>query len=259
MLATIASVTKRQASARHRQSTAELAECIGHDLNNLLNIISTGTMVQLRLSGDGPVAEISHRIQAAVWRASVLTHRLFTLSEPLLENVLELGGALEDVVTLAQMTAGDHVRIEIVSAHEAWTVRVNSCDFERALLNLVLNGAQAICGSGTVLVTARNRSLSRDHCSRLRLVGDDFVEIQITDSGRGMTADTMARAFEPHFTTKGSSGGSGLGLAQVQAFVVRAGGAIEGASRLGAGTTMSMYLPRAPRQERSERARGDSA
>jgi len=197
---------------------------------------------------DSQLAENSRRIQAAVWRAAVLTQRLFDLSGSVSDGVLELPRALDEVLNLARMAAGERVEIQIVSAPETWTVSADPAEFGRAILNLIINGAQSIDEEGTVVVKTINTVLSEGQSSKLCLGRREFVQIQVTDSGRGMTAATMARAFEPHFTTKPGTRGTGLGLAQVRAFIQRSGGAIEATSDLGAGTTMSMYLPRADRE-----------
>jgi signal transduction histidine kinase len=240
--------SRDKGTSREIALTPDIAGCIGHDLNNLLDIILKSATMQLRLSADLKVAENSRRIQAAVRHAALLTHQLFTISEVGPGAMVEVTPALHEVVNLARVAAGERINIQIQSAPETWTVSADPSEFGRAILNLLINGTQAIRGSGTVVVKSLNTVLSVDQSAKLSLGGQDFVQIQITDSGRGMSAATLAQAFVPHFTTKPSAGKSGLGLAQVHAFIRRSGGAIEAVSGVGAGTTMSMYLPRAHRR-----------
>jgi signal transduction histidine kinase len=226
------------------ESAAELAGSIAHDLNNLLDVISKLAALQARGQDLSQTVQISRRIEAAVLRAAKLTHRLFDLGAPVAERT-ELPGALAEVADLVRVSAGENVVIQTFSDPQTWAVTVDASDLQRAIMNLAINSVRAMPGGGTLVMTTLNTVLSEQRRADLRLDGREFVEIRVADSGRGMTPDTLAHAFEPHFTTKPDSTGTGLGLAQVQAFVQQSNGALQVTTSPGAGTTISLYLPSA--------------
>lgn len=222
----------------------ELAGSIAHDLNNLLDVISKLAALQIRGQDRSQTLRTSHQIEAAVQRAAELTHQLFGMESSVAERV-ELPAALAEVADRARVTAGDNIVIRTISEPQTWPVTVNASDLQRAILNLAINSVQAMPGGGTIVMTTLNTVLSEQRCADLRLNGREFVEIRVADSGRGMSPDTLAHAFDPHFTTKPNRFGTGLGLSQVQAFVQRSHGALDVDTSLGVGTTISLYLPSA--------------
>lgn len=226
------------------ESAAEITGGIAHDLNNLLDVISKLASLQIRAKDLSQTWQISHQIQATVQRAAKLTHRLFVVRTPVAECT-ELPGALADVVDMARVSAGENFIFRTISEPKTWAVTVDASDLQRAIMNLAINSVEAMPDGGTIVMTTLNTVLSDQRCAELHLHGREFVEIRVADTGRGMSAETLARAFEPHFTTKLDRTGTGLGLAQVQAFVRRSNGAIDVTTTTGVGTTISLYLPSA--------------
>lgn len=226
------------------EAFAEIAGGIAHDLNNLLDVISKLAAQQIRGHDLSQTLRFSHQIEAAVQRAAKLTHRLFGLDPSIPERIV-LPDALAEVADRARVSAGENIVIQTISEPQTWAVRANASDLQRAILNLAINSVQAMPGGGTLIMTTLNTVLSDQRCADLRLEGREFVEIRLADSGGGMSADTLAHAFDHHFTTKANRFGTGLGLSQVQAFVQRSRGALQVNTSLGVGTTISIYLPSA--------------
>jgi len=128
-----------------------------------------------------------------------------------------------------------------------WPVLVDANQLENALVNLALNARDAMGGRGTLTIQTANCRLEEAHAAAHpgATVGD-HVAISVRDTGAGMPKEVRERAFDPFFTTKGAGKGTGLGLSQVYGFVTRFGGHCTIDSELGAGTTVTLYLPRYP-------------
>jgi signal transduction histidine kinase len=130
---------------------------------------------------------------------------------------------------------------------DLWNVLVDPNQLENVLLNLVINARDAMDGGGGNVTIALG-NLVVDPADQLAYSGirpGEFVTIAVTDTGSGMPPDVMERAFEPFFTTKPEGKGTGLGLSMAHGFVKQSGGHIRLASRPGAGTTVTIFLPRA--------------
>jgi CheY-like chemotaxis protein len=123
-----------------------------------------------------------------------------------------------------------------------WPVAVDVHELELALVNLVVNARDAMPGGGTITIAARNRVL-RPEDTPDHLAGD-FVELAVADTGCGIEPDILPKVFEPFFTTKQLDKGTGLGLSQVYGLTRQSGGTMTIASRVGKGTTLTLYLPR---------------
>jgi CheY-like chemotaxis protein len=130
-------------------------------------------------------------------------------------------------------------------APELWRCRIDPIQFEAAILNLAVNARDAMSGAGRVIIEAANAPIDAEpHIAATELAAGAYVRVRVTDSGSGMDPEIATRAFEPFFTTKDVGKGSGLGLSQVYGFVKQSGGHVVIESAPGAGTTVSLYLPR---------------
>jgi CheY-like chemotaxis protein len=146
---------------------------------------------------------------------------------------------------LIRRSVGPDITVRVDAEQAADAVLCDPNQLENALLNLAINGRDAMAVGGELLVAVRATRL-RD--ADLRPEEDappgDYVELRVTDTGTGMDAQTAARAFEPFFTTKPQGSGSGLGLSQIYGFVRQSGGVVRLDSELGRGTTVRLLLPR---------------
>ena len=145
---------------------------------------------------------------------------------------------------MLQRTVGDRVVVETEESRDLWPAMIDRTQAEMALLNLGVNARDAMPDGGTLTLRASNVAV-RAATPALPVAPGDYVCIAVTDTGSGMSEETMRRAFEPFYTTKDVGRGSGLGLSQVHGFAVQSGGAVTLGSRLGTGTTVTLYLPRA--------------
>src|SRR6202043_3627237 len=136
--------------------------------------------------------------------------------------------------------------IHIETKHHCglWPALVDPTQLELAVLNLAINARDAMQVGGTLTVETKNSILGPPQSAEDPLAGE-FVAVSVSDSGTGMTDDIRAKVFEPFFTTKEVGKGSGLGLSQVLGFAKQSGGGVCIESRLGAGTAVPVYLPRA--------------
>jgi CheY-like chemotaxis protein len=136
------------------------------------------------------------------------------------------------------------VRLQISLGVEVWPALTDANQLENAILNLAINGRDAMPGGGVLSIQTSNTSLSPKESTDDDLEPGDYVLVSVTDSGVGMSPETMARAFDPFFTTKPIGQGTGLGLSMIYGFAKQSRGQVRIKSALGEGTSISLYLPR---------------
>ena len=235
------------------EAVGQLTGGVAHDFNNLLQVISAN----LQLMGKHAAGNdrIERRLASAldaVRRGAKLAAQLLAFSrrqalEPKVVNVGRLVLAMEDMVRRA---IGEAIQIGIVVTDEPWNALIDPTQIESAVLNLALNGRDAMKGNGKLTLTISNVALDAAYAkSHVDVLPGDYVRLAVRDTGTGMTPEVMAQVFEPFFSTKPAGSGTGLGLSMVYGFVKQSGGHVEVQSRLGAGTTMALYLPRTERVE----------
>jgi CheY-like chemotaxis protein len=191
--------------------------------------------------------EASRHIDSALEganRAAALTRRLlsFARAEPLLPGAIQPGQLLTDMRDLLDRTIGERIAVRIESDADTWPVWVDAYQLENAILNLAVNARDAMDGEGKLEMRASNVRLAEGEIGALP--AGDYVRIAVTDTGTGMSPETLERVFEPFFTTKPVGQGTGLGLSQISGFARQSGGDVAIQSALGEGTTVSLYLPR---------------
>jgi CheY-like chemotaxis protein len=203
-----------------------------------------------------------------VERASKLTAQLlaFARRQPLKPQVFDVGAQVETVAQLVRPLVGPRIRIEVdISAPDCFAI-ADIAQFETALINLAVNGRDAMDGEGRLAISVRKvRTIPALRAQTAR--SGDFVAIAMTDTGAGIASDHIEAIFEPFFTTKEVGKGTGLGLSQAFGFAKQSGGDIAVASQPGLGATFTIYLPQAAmpavaaeaaaaRQEPAARGRG---
>ncbi|MBD8548316.1 response regulator [Sphingomonas sp. CFBP 8760] len=231
------------------EAVGQLTGGLAHDFNNLL----TGMMGNLELLqarvARGRVDDIDRFINAAQGagrRAASLTQRLLAFSrrqtlDPKPTDVNRLIFGMEE---LLRRTVGGTAQIEIVGAAGLWVANIDAGQLENALLNLCINARDAMPDGGRITIETANKWLD-DRTARERdLPPGQYLSICVTDTGCGMSAETIERAFEPFYTTKPIGQGTGLGLLMIYGFARQSGGQVRIYSELGEGTTMCVYLPR---------------
>jgi PAS domain S-box-containing protein len=232
------------------EAVGQLTGGIAHDFNNLLQGI-TGSLdlVQKRISL-GRLGELDRFIAGAMNsanRASALTHRLLAFSrrQPLDPRPVRANPLVASMEDLLRRTLGERIELELVLDGGLWLTLCDPNQLENAVLNLAINARDAMPNGGKLTIETCNAHLDGAYAARQRDVRPgQYVCICVTDTGTGMSADTISKAFEPFFTTKPIGQGTGLGLSMIYGFARQSEGYTKIYSELGKGTTVKLYLPR---------------
>ncbi len=258
-------IAEQLRQAQKMEAVGQLTGGLAHDFNNLLAGISGSLELMGVRVGQGRFAELGRYIdaaQGAARRAAALTHRLLAFSrrqtlEPKPTDVNRLVAGMEDMI---RRTVGPAVAIDVVGAPGLWATLVDPPQLENALLNLCINARDAMPDGGRLTVETRNTRLD-DGASGASLGGaggaltegaggasgvpaGPYVSLSVRDTGTGMPPDVIAKAFDPFFTTKPLGAGTGLGLSMIYGFARQSGGQVRIHSTVGAGTLVTIDLPR---------------
>jgi PAS domain S-box-containing protein len=244
---------KRQLEAELRQSqkmeaVGRLTGGIAHDFNNLLSIIVGNMQLLARALRDSPglLRQAETGLNAAM-RGAELTRRLlaFARQQVLEPRIVDLNALIGGIYELLRRALTGDVDIELRLDGAAWCAKVDPGQLENAVLNLVINARDAMPAGGVITIATRNEAAGAQRAAAEDgLPPGEYAVLEVTDTGTGMSAETLKRAFEPFFTTKDVGKGSGLGLSMVYGFVKQSGGHVHIASVLGQGTTVRLYFPR---------------
>ena len=230
------------------EAIGQLTGGIAHDFNNLLGVIIGNLDLLDRLVADNPAAIKRVRTaQKAATRGADITRRLlvFSSNEELKPSVVLLGDSIQNMIELAAHGLGADIKITTRIDDSVPPLFVDPAGLESALLNLVVNARDAMPNGGSIIIASHEQYLEDSHPAVRAgdLKPGRYVCIAVTDTGKGMSRETLERAFEPFFTTKSRDKGTGLGLAMVYGFVKQSGGTVRVYSELDHGTTVSFYLP----------------
>jgi len=234
--------------AQKMEAVGHLTGGIAHDFNNLLMII-IGNIDTVRrridAGGDPRIRRALDNALKGAESAAALTQRLLVFSrqqplDPRAINVAKLLSGMSDLLTRSITEA---ISIQILSAPDLWDIEADPHQLENAVLNLAVNARDAMDGMGALTIAAKNLTIDGD--GRKGLAPGDYVAISVTDTGSGMSDETIAKVFDPFFTTKEVGKGTGLGLSMVYGFAQQSNGMVEIASVVGEGATVSLFLPRA--------------
>ena len=231
------------------EAVGQLTGGIAHDFNNMLAIIiGSLDIAKRRLTTDPPRVEVclDNALEGAQ-RAAELTGRLlaFSRQQPLAPRVLDANRLVGGLSELLRRTVGEHLKVETVLAGGLWNASADAGELENAVLNLCVNGRDAMPEGGRLTLETSNAHLDDAYASaEPDVTAGQYVMISVTDTGLGMPAEVISRAFDPFYTTKGVGRGTGLGLSQVYGFVKQSGGHVKIYSEPGVGTTVKLYLPR---------------
>ena len=232
--------------AQKMEAVGQLTGGIAHDFNNLLTTI-VGNLERLETQfRDSPA--IYRSVKGAMdgaSRGAALTQKLlaFGRRQPLAPMRLNANLLIESMADLMRRAVGDPVTVELQLGSGLWPIEADPNQLESALLNLAVNARDAMPNGGRLSIQSRN-CIDPQIADHETLKGQ-FAMLTVSDTGTGMSADTLNHAFEPFFTTKPVGEGSGLGLSQVYGFVKQSNGHIDIESDPGRGTTVRIYLPRA--------------
>ena len=231
------------------RSIGLLAGGIAHDFNNILTgILGNISLMKLYLNSDPKISKIISGAEFSAKRAKSLTHQLLTFSEleEIAESSLSTSELLKDTVSFVLSGSGVRSRLEI--PEQLWTCEIDEGQFYQIINNLIVNATEAIENDGYLGVSATNFNATNSGHPVLK--DGFFVKISISDQGKGISPGEFEKIFEPYFSTK--LNGLGLGLAIVKSIVDNNGGFISLKSRLGMGSTFSVYLPAIPKKAKSD-------
>ena len=229
------------------EAVGQLTGGIAHDFNNMLAVvIGSLDMAQKRLDmGETPRAlRLVENAMEGAQRAARLTARLlaFSRQQPLDPQAIDTNRLIGGMSEILQRTIGDDIRIETALAAGLWPTFADPGQLENAILNLCINGRDAMPQGGKLTVETANADL--DDAEAHPGAAGQFVMLSVTDTGTGMPPEVAERAIDPFFTTKGAGKGTGLGLSQVHGFIRQSGGHLQIHSEPGQGTTVKLFLPR---------------
>ncbi len=238
---------ERLAHAQKMEALGQLTGGIAHDFNNVLQVIVGSLNVIERQLAAGRANAIERPLAAirkASDTASSLTNRMLAFSrrQTLLPRVIEPNNLVAGMEEMLRRTLGPEIDLDLRLGCRRWSVTCDPSQLESALLNLAINARDAMPQGGALTITTADRTLTTE-LSDPDLQPGDYVEIEVTDSGVGISHDLLSRVFEPFFTTKPTGRGTGLGLSQVYGFVKQSGGHVRIESAPGEGTSARIYLP----------------
>jgi PAS domain S-box-containing protein len=231
------------------EAIGQLTGGVAHDFNNLLTVIlSNADSFVEELPPDSNLRPLAEMTRAAAERGAELTNSLlaFARRQALEPTDVDVNKLVAGMDGLLRRSLGEDVEIEFVRGAGLWMATVDPVQLESALLNLALNARDAMPNGGKLTIETSNARIDQAYSdANDEVAPGQYVLLCMSDTGTGMTPETVARAFEPFFTTKEPGKGTGLGLSMVYGFVKQSGGHIKIYSEVGHGTLFKLYFPRA--------------
>lgn len=231
--------------AQKMEAIGQLTGGVAHDFNNVLQIVS-GNLQLLKLIGnlnEAATTRVEMALSGVERGAKLASHLLaFARRQPLQSVVIDPGHLLREMDDMMRRLLDAETRVVIEIAPDLGSTMVDPNQLSNVLLNLAINARDAMADGGTLTIRAAN--VHQDDALPPEVQPQDYVMLEIADTGKGMPPDTLQRAFEPFFTTKPTGQGTGLGLSMAYGFVKQSGGEIVLRSEVGKGTSVRIYLPR---------------
>jgi signal transduction histidine kinase len=245
-------VLRQLHESQKMESIGQLTGGVAHDFNNLLAVI-LGSLSLLK-KGIAEDPRTSRLIEGAIQgaeRGATLTKRLlaFARRQELKLEAVEIQKLIPDLLDFLRPSVGPSISIAVDIAPDVHPVKIDINQFELALMNLAVNARDAMPSGGVLTLSCRDEVASGKSNEPKDLPRGEYVRISLADTGIGMDEATLAKAMEPFFTTKGIGKGTGLGLSMVHGLTAQSGGALHITSQLGKGTMVSLWLPRARRED----------
>ena len=230
------------------KAVGELTGGVAHDFNNLLTVIlGNAEMIRDDMGEQDPNLDLIEMILQASSHAADLTARLlaFARRQPLNPETVELNALIEEMAPIIRRTLGETIDVNIKLEPNLWASRIDRTQLSAALLNLCINGRDAMTDGGSLFIETVNQTVSEEEADEfLDLASGDYAVISVTDDGEGIPDDVLQHVFEPFYTTKPKAAGTGLGLSMVYGFTKQSGGNVTIYSEPEKGTTLRLYLPR---------------
>lgn len=247
---------ERQLRHSHKMDAlGQLTGGVAHDFNNLLAVLSMDLDGLDELTqGQEQQQELINEAREVVRSGGELTRALlaFAKRQNLDPTELDIGELVGRMIEIFRRTLGEAIEIDTIEPPGLWKVWADPAQLGNSLLNFALNARDAMPDGGRLTIELQNTHLDHAYAtSHSEVVPGEYVLVSVADTGHGMPIEVVEKAFDPFFTTRESDGGNGLGLSMVYGFVKQSGGHISIYSKVGYGTTISMFLPRVPAEATS--------
>jgi PAS domain S-box-containing protein len=229
------------AMSQKMEAIGKLTGGIAHDFNNLLMIIGGNAQIFARLL-DPKLPRAIEAIQTAAKRGESLTRQLLTFSrhQHLSPTIIDLNASIKNMRTMIESSLRGNIVYNENIGDGVWPVKVDLAELELAIVNIAVNARDAMPNGGTFTLSIDDVMANQD-------IGDSpsgaYLAIAFSDTGTGIPPNLLSKMFDPFFTTKEVGKGTGLGLSQVYGFAHQAGGTVTADSKVGQGTTITIYLP----------------
>lgn len=247
--------------AQKLEAIGTLASGVAHDFNNILTAIQGfADLALLSVDHDGQLADDLEKIRGSAERGAKLVRQLlmFSRHQAVEFASVDLNTVVQGLTRMLAPLIGEDVSMNVVLERNVWPTTADEAGLQQVLMNLAINSRDAMPDGGVLTIRTENVCVPEVSDGSVRGDADGradagrFVRLSVTDNGIGMNENTVARVFEPFFSTKGPAKGTGLGLAVVYGIVQQHRGWIDVKSRPGQGTTFSVYVPAAPGSEATE-------
>jgi signal transduction histidine kinase len=246
------------AESQKLEAVGQLAGGIAHDFNNLLAVIlGYGELLQKDTAASELSSASLQAILEAARRAADLTRQLLTFSrrEEHRPRVCNLNGIVLGVRSMVEGLLRERIELVLELADDIEDAVLDRNRIEQAILNLAINGRDAMHAVGTLTIGTRNEALAVPISGVREFIGaGSYVVLRVADTGRGIDKETLDRIFEPFFTTKPAGQGTGLGLTTVRSIVQQSAGFVRVESSPGSGSVFELYFPSVPRRIEVESA-----
>lgn len=242
---------QRLRESQKLEAVGHLTGGIAHDFNNLLTIILGNSELLVELIADPKLRSLAEMTLSASKRGAELTSRLlaFARRKPLNPKATDINQSLEAIREMLARALPENIEIDFMLQLKLGVVEIDTGELDTALLNLAVNARDAMPTGGKLTIETSNTILDKHYAAQHPDVQPgEYVAICVSDTGTGMTPETVKRAIEPFFTTKSMGKGSGLGLSMVFGFTKQSGGHLKIYSEPGEGTSVKLYFPRLNQQ-----------
>ena len=234
--------------AQKMEVVGQLASGIAHDFNNILSvIIGYSDLLVKGIEAENPLQKFAEEIRSAAERAARLTQQLlvFSRKQTVQPVVLDLNVVVQDMDKMLRRLIDEHIEMTMISEKHLGHIKADAGYLGQVLMNLVINGRDAMPDGGRLTITTSNVAIDEGHTSTHKNAKPgNYVMLSVQDTGVGMTDEVKGHLFEAFYTTKPAGKGTGLGLATCQAIVEQCVGHISFTSEVGKGTTFRIYFPR---------------
>jgi PAS domain S-box-containing protein len=240
---------RQRRQSQHLQSIGQLTGGVAHDFNNLLTVIlGNAELIPARAPADRELLGLASMITTAAEKGAAMIQRLlaFARQQPLEPRSVDIAELVTGMDGLLRRVLGAPIQIELALPPGLWPAQIDPGQLESAILNLCINARDAMPDGGMLNIEASNTELDAGYAGVDELLQPgSYVLIAVSDTGCGIPPERIGRVFEPFFSTKHHSGGTGLGLSMVYGFVKQSRGHVAIYSEPGHGTTVRMFLPKA--------------